>query len=99
MGAVAYQALVSPFRADPHRAPLLRAPVVAMSGAGSKAATKFIVVTGGVISGIGKGVTASSIGVCMKMLGGWLSGAGGRGRPPPRPLPVSVRGGSFRRRR
>ncbi|KAH8080453.1 hypothetical protein JL720_9149 [Aureococcus anophagefferens] len=31
--------------------------------------TKFIVVTGGVISGIGKGVTASSIGVCMKMLG------------------------------
>ena len=32
-------------------------------------ATKFIVVTGGVISGIGKGVTASSIGVCMKMLG------------------------------
>ena len=34
-----------------------------------KVATKFIVVTGGVISGIGKGVTASSIGVCMKMLG------------------------------
>jgi len=31
--------------------------------------TKYIVVTGGVISGIGKGVTASSIGVCMKMLG------------------------------
>ena len=37
---------------------------------GTKGApTKFIVVTGGVISGIGKGVTASSIGVCMKMLG------------------------------
>jgi len=33
------------------------------------APTKYIVVTGGVISGIGKGVTASSIGVCMKMLG------------------------------
>lgn len=30
--------------------------------------TKFIVVTGGVISGIGKGVTASSIGILMKML-------------------------------
>jgi len=30
---------------------------------------KFVVVTGGVISGIGKGVTASSIGVLMKMLG------------------------------
>lgn len=30
--------------------------------------TKFIVVTGGVISGIGKGVTASSIGVILKML-------------------------------
>eukprot|EP01041_Mallomonas_annulata_P006295 gene6295-12740_t len=29
---------------------------------------KFIVVTGGVISGIGKGVTASSIGILMKML-------------------------------
>ena len=29
---------------------------------------KFIVVTGGVISGIGKGVTASSVGVLMKML-------------------------------
>lgn len=29
---------------------------------------KYIVVTGGVISGIGKGVTASSIGVLMKML-------------------------------
>jgi hypothetical protein len=29
---------------------------------------KFIAVTGGVISGIGKGVTASSIGVLMKML-------------------------------
>lgn len=31
-------------------------------------AKKFIVVTGGVISGIGKGVTASSIGVILKML-------------------------------
>ena len=29
---------------------------------------KFIVVTGGVISGIGKGITASSIGVLLKML-------------------------------
>ena len=29
---------------------------------------KYILVTGGVISGIGKGVTASSIGVLMKML-------------------------------
>jgi len=42
---------------------------LSMSGAKGTAATKFIVVTGGVISGIGKGVTASSIGVCMKMLG------------------------------
>lgn len=31
--------------------------------------TKVIVVTGGVISGIGKGITASSIGVVLKMLG------------------------------
>jgi CTP synthase N-terminus len=31
--------------------------------------TKFIVVTGGVLSGIGKGVTASSIGVLVKMMG------------------------------
>ena len=31
-------------------------------------AKKFIVVTGGVISGIGKGVTTSSIGILMKML-------------------------------
>lgn len=31
-------------------------------------AKKFIVVTGGVISGIGKGVTASSIGVLLKMM-------------------------------
>lgn len=30
---------------------------------------KYIVVTGGVISGIGKGITASSIGVMLKMLG------------------------------
>lgn len=30
---------------------------------------KFVVVTGGVISGIGKGITASSVGVLMKMLG------------------------------
>ena len=42
---------------------------LSMSAAKGTAATKFIVVTGGVISGIGKGVTASSIGVCMKMLG------------------------------
>lgn len=31
--------------------------------------TKFIVITGGVISGIGKGITTSSIGVIMKMIG------------------------------
>ena len=31
--------------------------------------TKYIVVTGGVLSGIGKGVTASSIGVLVKMMG------------------------------
>ena len=30
---------------------------------------KVIIVTGGVISGIGKGITASSIGVVLKMLG------------------------------
>ena len=41
---------------------------LAMS-AQSARSPKYIVVTGGVISGIGKGVTASSIGVCMKMLG------------------------------
>ena len=34
----------------------------------TKKSKKFIVVTGGVISGIGKGVTASSIGVLLKML-------------------------------
>ena len=47
-----------------------RARFASPSMSGTKGApTKFIVVTGGVISGIGKGVTASSIGVCMKMLG------------------------------
>ncbi|MEC7391145.1 MAG: CTP synthetase, partial [Candidatus Thermoplasmatota archaeon] len=30
---------------------------------------KYIVVSGGVLSGIGKGVTASSVGVLMKSLG------------------------------
>jgi hypothetical protein len=30
---------------------------------------KFVIVTGGVISGIGKGITASSIGVVLKMMG------------------------------
>ena len=30
---------------------------------------KFVLVTGGVISGIGKGITASSIGVLLKILG------------------------------
>ena len=34
----------------------------------ANAQKKFIVVTGGVISGIGKGVTASSIGILMKIL-------------------------------
>jgi CTP synthase N-terminus len=40
-------------------------------GTGDKSSkdTKFIVVTGGVLSGIGKGVTASSIGVLVKMMG------------------------------
>jgi CTP synthase len=35
----------------------------------TKQQKKFVVITGGVISGIGKGVTASSIGVVLKMLG------------------------------
>ena len=37
-------------------------------GTNSKRSKKFVVVTGGVISGIGKGVTSSSIGVILKML-------------------------------
>jgi CTP synthase len=41
------------------------APVHPPEGMNAK---KFIVVTGGVISGIGKGVTASSIGVLLKMM-------------------------------
>ena len=41
----------------------------ATSGLKVKRPKKFIVVTGGVISGIGKGITASSIGVMLKMLG------------------------------
>ena len=31
--------------------------------------TKFVVITGGVISGLGKGITASSIGVLLKSYG------------------------------
>ena len=34
-----------------------------------KVPTKFVIITGGVISGIGKGVTASSIGLILKMMG------------------------------
>ena len=30
---------------------------------------KYILITGGVVSGLGKGVTASSVGVCLKILG------------------------------
>ncbi|KAJ1431988.1 CTP synthase N-terminus-domain-containing protein [Ochromonadaceae sp. CCMP2298] len=46
------------------------APARAASGTALQrtSAKKFIVVTGGVISGIGKGVTASSIGVILKMM-------------------------------
>ena len=33
-----------------------------------KKQTKYIVVTGGVISGLGKGITASSVGILMKLL-------------------------------
>ena len=52
------------------RARFASARFASLSMSGTKGTpTKFIVVTGGVISGIGKGVTASSIGVCMKMLG------------------------------
>ena len=55
---------------------------------------KYVVVTGGVVSGLGKGVTASSIGVLLKNCGlrvtsikigeresGWAGARGGR-RPP-----------------
>ena len=56
-----------PMRAQPPRRAARRAATA--SAAAPPPPTKFIVVTGGVISGIGKGVTASSIGVCMKMLG------------------------------
>ncbi|KAH8074903.1 hypothetical protein JL720_10651 [Aureococcus anophagefferens] len=56
-----------PMRAQPPRRAARRAATT--SAAAPPPPTKFIVVTGGVISGIGKGVTASSIGVCMKMLG------------------------------
>ena len=65
---VASDALRAPqTRAQPPRRAARRAATA--SAAAPPPPTKFIVVTGGVISGIGKGVTASSIGVCMKMLG------------------------------
>ena len=53
--------------ADASAAPqLLRKPSV---GAGGTPPTKYVVVTGGVVSGLGKGVTASSLGVLLKASG------------------------------
>lgn len=46
-----------------------RASVVAGLGRAVTMQTKFVVVTGGVVSGLGKGVTASSIGVLMRCAG------------------------------
>jgi CTP synthase len=48
---------------------LLQQPVMANTSVVARPVyKKYIVVTGGVISGIGKGITASSMGVLLKML-------------------------------
>jgi hypothetical protein len=61
------------------------------------AAMKYVLVTGGVVSGLGKGVTASSIGVLLKGCGlritsikiGKTAGGGARGGPAVRRRPNS----------
>lgn len=45
------------------------APEAACNGGGSLEPMKYIVVTGGVVSGLGKGVTISSIGRMLKNCG------------------------------
>ena len=56
-------------------APSARFPLASISprishhaGPSAQKQTKYIIVTGGVMSGIGKGITASSIGVLLKMM-------------------------------
>jgi hypothetical protein len=46
-----------------------RTTAVGVRGASERAAMKYVLVTGGVVSGLGKGVTASSIGVVLKACG------------------------------
>jgi hypothetical protein len=50
-------------------APAMSGQRASQRGAPLPAATKYIVVTGGVVSGLGKGVTASSLGVLMRSVG------------------------------
>ncbi|KAJ4752390.1 CTP synthase [Rhynchospora pubera] len=56
-----------------HSSPLLLTPVLSISqqmgGAEKAKEMKYVLVTGGVVSGLGKGVTASSIGVVLKACG------------------------------
>ena len=50
---------------------------------------KYVLVTGGVVSGLGKGVTASSIGVVLKACGLRITSIKiGTCRPPPLPPPA-----------
>jgi CTP synthase len=39
------------------------------AAAAAAASTKYVLITGGVVSGLGKGVTASSVGVVLKACG------------------------------
>ena len=52
---------------------------VAREGGEAAAAMKYVLVTGGVVSGLGKGVTASSIGVLLKACGHRVTSVGGGG--------------------
>ena len=65
----------------------VEARAAAEAGAGGAAPMKYVLVSGGVVSGLGKGVTASSVGVVLKGLGFRCTAikiGAGRGAPPPR---------------
>jgi hypothetical protein len=64
-------------------------------------ATKYVLITGGVVSGLGKGVTASSVGVVLKSCGLRVTCIKIGPLPLPLPLPLHVfslpKGGHFAR--
>jgi hypothetical protein len=53
-------------------------------------ATKYVLITGGVVSGLGKGVTASSVGVVLKSCGLRVTCIKIGPLPLPLPLPLNV---------